>query len=226
MSLIKHTAFIPHPKIYSRLCFSLIELLLIISIFLALLTFLSPAYARLIRNSEQLQCKNNLKTIYNSINIYAEDNGDFLPGPVWYGQKANILTNKPSGFNFLPEFLINYFPAPITSASGIKYNPVFICPTNENFTLSKPIYSRVIYRTNNIKGFGIPFGRKASNQKPRKMLDLPNAKGFLLQDADDINYPYYLDEMPDLPVHMNLTRNTLFADGRIEAIFDNLIEID
>lgn len=202
------------------------ELLIVASVLVIIISLLNPSLRRIIQKSKDLSCTNNLRNIYTSIQAYADDQDHFLPGPVWYGQKANIMTTDISRFNNLSEYLVPYFPEPLISKTGIKYNPVFICDTNSEMDLSSPNYSRVNYRTNYIKNFGIPFGRKANGQLPKKVTDLPQTEGFLLQDADDINYPYYLHEMPDYPIHSNLTRNTLFANGRVEATGEELKVID
>ena len=200
--------------------------MVVVAIFLIILSFLQPTLQKITQKSQDLICKNKLSTIYTNIVIYSEDHDHYLPGPVWYGQKPNILTSNVKQFNYLAEFLVPYFPEPLTNESGLKYNPAFICPTNEEMDTSVPIETRVNYRSNYIKGFGIPFGRKANNQKPKMITQLPNDIGYLLQDADDINYPYFLEALPDLPVHSNLTRNTLFTNGSVGITDLDYLTID
>jgi hypothetical protein len=177
-----------------------------------------PALNRFNQHSQDVVCKNRLRTIYTTILVYTEDYDHRLPGPAWYGQKPNILTSHVKYYNYLPEFLRDYFPEPKISKEGILFNPTFICPSNEEIETDMNIISRVNYRSNYIKDFGIPFGRKANNQMPKRITELPTTHGYLLQDADFDNYPYFKNHLPQLPVHPNLTRNTLFADGKVRSM--------
>jgi prepilin-type N-terminal cleavage/methylation domain-containing protein len=59
--------------------FSLVELLVVISILAILMSLLSPALKNAIYKAEMLQCQNNLKGIGLSLTFYADDYDDYYP---------------------------------------------------------------------------------------------------------------------------------------------------
>jgi prepilin-type N-terminal cleavage/methylation domain-containing protein len=63
----------------ARRGFSLVELLVVISIIVLLVTILLPSIRRSIRQARSTVCKSNLKEVYVALDIYRTDNQGWLP---------------------------------------------------------------------------------------------------------------------------------------------------
>lgn len=92
-------------SIRSLMAFSLLELLIVISIITILAALLLPALSTVRLKAKSIQCMNNLKQINLAINMYSNDNqGWFVPTKAststwvyWYmilGQNGYIATNS------------------------------------------------------------------------------------------------------------------------------------
>jgi prepilin-type N-terminal cleavage/methylation domain-containing protein len=65
--------------------FTLVELLVVIAIIAILAALLLPSLAQGKQKAYQTQCTSNLKQLALAIHMYAGDNHDSLPGPMWQG---------------------------------------------------------------------------------------------------------------------------------------------
>ena len=63
--------------------FTLIELLVVIAIIAILAALLLPALAAAKRRAATATCLNNLRQLCLTVNMYAGDCQDYLPGPDW-----------------------------------------------------------------------------------------------------------------------------------------------
>lgn len=111
--------------------FSLVELLVVLTVVALLVGLLLPALIRARRAAQQVSCAGNLRQWAVAANLYALDNGGFLPRR-GQGQQPTAEISRPSDwFNALPAILHlptfqslvaeNQMPRPGTSSW-------FICP--------------------------------------------------------------------------------------------------
>ena len=71
----------------------MIELLVVIAIIAILAALLLPALARANQKAIQIKCVSNLKQLGQALQMYANDNNDKLPGPLWNGMTASFGAN-------------------------------------------------------------------------------------------------------------------------------------
>jgi len=116
---------------------------------------------------------------------------------------------------------------PIPIQKSFSYLGQMICPANkEEAGYDKQYFERVNYVTASIKGFGRPFGypKNSNGNKaydPASYASIPMPRtAVVIEDADFVNYHVldYINRLPPLPLHINLTRNTLYFDGHIEGV--------
>ena len=104
--------------------FTLIELLVVISIIALLVSILLPALGAARAAGRGVQCLANFRQIGVALNLYAQDNNNYLPpvGPdsAYAGGLYAAAISSGQGFRY---FLRPYLP----DHSGYN-NPVFICP--------------------------------------------------------------------------------------------------
>ena len=215
--------------------FTLIELLVVIAIIAILAALLLPALARAKQKAYRIVCASNLKQFACAIHMYAEDNREKFPGPVWLGLFYTHTTND----QFMPYYLASYLSLPSPAPSLVRTAKVCMCPATlaaapkitpgAPDSLDQPIsYIQAETVTNSVSPlvtFNYPFGRpsSASNPSPvRKTTDVKNPAGsYAISDADAIIMPYeasYAKYLPPKPVHGNRLRNQLFFDWHVQSV--------
>lgn len=65
--------------------FTLVELLVVIAIIAILAALLLPSLAQGKQKAHQTQCISNLRQLGLATHLYADENRDTLPGPMWQG---------------------------------------------------------------------------------------------------------------------------------------------
>jgi len=65
--------------------FTLLELLIVISVIMILITILLPALKSAKEKAKEIVCCSNLKQLGNTVFFYADDSGDYLPDSRWGG---------------------------------------------------------------------------------------------------------------------------------------------
>lgn len=78
------------------IAFTLIELLVVIAIIAILAAMLLPALNRAKQKAHQAHCISNLKQFAYAINMYTQDNRDYLPGPAWTGIFFTYVDKRPT----------------------------------------------------------------------------------------------------------------------------------
>jgi len=196
-----------------RKLFTLLELMIVISIFLILISILKPSLRKVLSSSRLIQCSNNLSHVYTGLSLYMDDFDDSCPGPSWAGQEASIRGRRQ-----LSEYINIYFEEKI-SDNGDNYLNEMLCPENFELDLNINPYRRTGFLASYIRGLGYPFGRP-NFSLPKKVYEIPNlSQNTAMIEADFNNYPYIgINRISEFPMHFGIYRNSLYFDGHVDTI--------
>ena len=211
---------------FHRVGFTLIELLVVVAVIGILAGLILPALAKAKQRAQQTGCLSNMKQIGVAIHMYADDNEDTLPGPVFAGARASYDINSSQELIwFIADYLGGPQPSPRTVVAD-----VFVCP---GYLRRAPVVTSMVgrkcYLLNDdvdpnplirLPPFGYPI---APLSQPLKLSSFDSYKSpsevFAIVDVDKGNVNptvSWWSDLPYEPVH-GAVRNQLFFDWHVEA---------
>jgi prepilin-type N-terminal cleavage/methylation domain-containing protein/prepilin-type processing-associated H-X9-DG protein len=224
--------------------FTLIELLVVIAIIAILAAILLPVLASAKRKAYETQCTSNLRQSFVALQMYADDNSDWLPPG---GQTGLLKFTLPSYQNtptyklYLTYYIASYLGCAAPGRNVLICN-TFFCPgfmqyaKNGSASISNSVCYSIcdIYQDGLNAGyelqylpFGYPSGSSSSPaEPPHKITDIrtcglygqtpDNIWAICDVDQEGVNDPgnAWYSQMPPRPVHGSV-RNFSYFDGHV-----------
>jgi len=180
-----------------RQAFTLVELLVVISIIALLMGVLLPALSRVRRQAKSTVCKNNLRQMALATMLYAQDNDDRLPYA--WGVSHNANTNNFQTL-LIPYVLKDKFNADRNTENSDFARNVFRCPTRlkENHYRSHVNYPgtgnpwKISYGMNQYTSLNFPVPGGGFPSAKTAKLSMVSRPGTTLLIADlsyELNHP-------------------------------------
>jgi len=226
-------------KYTNNIGFTLVELLVVIAIIAILAGLLLPTMGKSKEKALLSKCTNNLKQMGYAIEMFAGENGDRMPGPIWQGiyYVYNDQTER------LPFYLTTYLGLPAPS-SQVHTAAVMTCPAGlvknkpdpadtPADSLERPVtYLSTAEFTNAnsevvTRPFGYPYSSpyyrlpRGPDEPPKKSHEIKNpAETWAITDIDQQNaFPggLYYSLLSENKVHTTV-RNQLFFDWHVKSV--------
>lgn len=199
----------------SQKSFTLVELLVVFSVFVILASLLSANLKKLSDVSYLNQCKTQLKTVHMATMLYTNDNSGILPGPIWSGQSPTI------GKYALAGHIGVYMESIRRSDNKANILKEMICPNNKlessNLNDDMRLHFRTHISPNSSTYFGYPLYGVG---KSFHTIALPDQfvllRGMAKPEFKTGSKPGWYDLLADLSPHFESEVNKVFFSGRID----------
>ena len=218
---------------------TLLELLVVIAIIAILAALLLPVLSTAKEKTYRTQCVNNYQQLARAIQLYADDHGDQLPGPVWQGLYENYDNEDSTRLTYyLATYMALPAPGPIAQDASLARCPSAAkhwtpaVPGTDPMSAQMPLsYIASVAVTNAdsdvvSRPFGYPYTfslpqYNSLKEAPKRLHEIGSPSlAWALTDADQQNavpvanyYPY----LPKTPAHGRV-RYQLFFDWHIAVV--------
>lgn len=173
--------------------FTLLELLIVVSIIFILISVLLPTLRSSTETARRISCASHLKQIGSAISMYISDNGDYLPGPCYSTCGEPTPTSNPQ---LLSRRLTDYLGWKLT---------LWNCPSNKEA-------AGYLSSCGGVSLFGYP-----GTSMPKKISEIQNfSETWAVMDRDGWNSSASGFSNP--PPHINVSRNVLYMDFHVRLV--------
>jgi len=193
----------------ARVAFTLVEVLIVISIIALLMAIVIPSVARARENARSVICRSVLVEWGRMMMIYAEQNRDYLP----YEDRGEEHMGRICWFD-----AINWTPTSTEAPERIKACPT-VLRSDPNREESYRMNSKLA-ETNQTSPYFQPYRRLSTVRRPERTVllfdgdvggDNISFKGRWRQRNDDVNYRH------------NVAANLLFTDWHVQNMKEHVV---